>query len=56
MPKNDCIDMLIKYGSYKSPKMEEALILWNEVADLIVDREQQIAQLEKFEIQASNPK
>ncbi len=56
MPKNQFIDMIIKYGGHKTPKMDEALSLWNKVADLIIDREQQLAILEVFEMQASDPK
>ncbi len=56
MPKNQFIDMIIKYGGHKTPKMDEALRLWNKVADLIIDREKQLAILEVFEMQASDPK
>ena len=56
MPPRQKIDMGIKYGDHKTPKIEEALDLWNKVADLILDREKRLAELEVFERHASNPK
>jgi hypothetical protein len=56
MPAKQKIDMGIKYGDHKNPKMEEALGLWNKVADLILDREKRLAELNEFEQRASDPK
>ncbi|KAK2157092.1 hypothetical protein LSH36_199g05026 [Paralvinella palmiformis] len=56
MPDNLKLDMAIKYSSdqYHS-KLEEAVEIWEQAIDLVLQREAVIAKLENFERLASDP-
>ena len=56
MPVDQKLDMAIKYGSHKFAKIDQAIELWGNVSELILEREMLLHDIEQFEMTASDPK
>ncbi|KAJ2997055.1 hypothetical protein HDV02_005925 [Globomyces sp. JEL0801] len=55
MPADQKIDMAIKYGSHQFRNVDQAIRLWQEVSNLIMERESLLVEIESFEMTASDP-
>ncbi|KAJ3115662.1 Myosin regulatory light chain 12B [Phlyctochytrium bullatum] len=56
MPVDQKLDMAIKYGSPKfAQKLKTAIELWETARNYIIDRENLLKEIEKFEVVASDP-
>jgi hypothetical protein len=55
MPADQKFDMAIKYGSHKFKKIGDAINLWLEVSELILEREKMLIDIELFEQKSSDP-
>lgn len=49
------LEMAIKYGNHKFPKLENALQMWNDILKLILRRENLLEKIKILEVNASDP-
>ncbi|KAJ3257111.1 Coiled-coil domain-containing protein 87 [Boothiomyces macroporosus] len=55
MPIDQKLDMAIKYGSHKYAKLDNAIKLWKQASELIIEREKLLEEIEAFEMASSDP-